>query len=260
VSDSESASQMNKTSILDSPDFSAAGFLETMPDAARYDGLNYDPDEVAMRIARLVPPGARVLDVGCGTASLGQVVREISMGHVVGIEPDASRVSIARRTGIEVHQGYLTDELVAALGTFDVVIFADVLEHIPDPHRAVLTARKALKTGGKILISVPNVAHWSVRLSLLQGRFEYAPYGIMDATHLRWFTRATIVSFLNRLGFAVISVRFTIGAGLPVYSTQMPWRWLRWHHKRTVLRNMVRCFPSLFACQLVVEARPCITG
>ena len=203
---------------------------------------------------------ARVLDVGCGTASLAQVVQEISMSHVVGVEPDASRVSLARRRGIEVHHGYLTDELVAALGTFDVVIFADVLEHIPDPHRAVLTARNAIKTGGKMLVSVPNIAHWSVRLSLLQGRFEYAPCGIMDATHLRWFTRATIVSFLQRLGFDVIEVRFTIGAGLPVYSTQMPWRWLSGPRRRSILRNMVRWFPSLFACQLVVEARPCVAG
>ncbi len=249
-----SAKVMDEASNGGSPDEGIQGFLDVKPDPARYDGLDYSPNEPLMTIAALVPQGARVLDVGCGAGALAQLLREVSGCSVVGIEPDTVRASIARDRGIAVHQGYLTVDLLNVLGTFDTLIFADVLEHIADPARILCMATAALHANGRVIVSIPNVAHWSVRCNLLRGIFTYQPLGIMDATHLRWFTRATVLSLFERIGFEAVSVHYTIGAQLPVYA-RMPWRWLGLRLRQRILRTLVRWFPCLFACQFVVEAK-----
>src|SRR5205823_3522170 len=129
------------------------------------------PDEVTGILASLVSPGERVLDVGCGTGSVSKMLVEKCGAQVVGIEPDRARAARASSRGLKIHVGYLTPEIINTEGYFDVVLFADVLEHIPDPHSMLLAARGALRPGGSVLLSVPNVAHWSVRVDILRGRF-----------------------------------------------------------------------------------------
>jgi hypothetical protein len=77
---------------------------------------------------------------------------------------------------------------------------------------------RAIKPNGIVLISVPNVTHWSIRLNLLMGRFDYEPIGIMDATHLRWFTAKTIRSLVEFNDLHIIEMRQTAGMSLPIYS------------------------------------------
>lgn len=241
------------------PDNNADGFLRCKPRASRYDGLDDDPYEAPALIAGLIPPGARVLDVGCGTGALSRFVSSSRNASVVGVEPDSERAGLARTQGIEVINGVLTPEVVAQAGHFDVVLFADVLEHVPDPSRLLLTGCRALKENGAVIVSVPNVAHWSLRWNLLRGRFNYEEYGLMDATHLRWFTRDTLTLWLENNGMRVDAVRQSIGAGLPSYAG-FPWNVLSAWRRKVVLNKCANAWPGMFGYQHIVRALPTGAG
>ncbi len=237
-----------------SPDQNAFGLLTETIDPFRYDGHVLDPDEVGGIVAEMVPQGARVLDVGCGSGSLALLLASSRKAQVVGIEPDPARADLAARRGVTVHAGYFTPELSSKIGRFDFVIFADVLEHLPNPHSELLISREFLNPQGCVIASVPNVAHWSVRLCLLRGKFQYMPYGIMDATHLRWFTANTVKSLFASSGFKVIEYRATAGSQVPDNYGRAPLRWLAPRWRNSFLRISSRAWPALFGCQHVVKA------
>lgn len=236
------------------PDDSALGFLAAAPDPLRYENSGRDPDEVALKIAAHVPRGARVLDVGCGTGSVSEIVAERCDARLTGIEPDPHRVAAARRRGLDVVEGFLTEEFFAYHGRFDAILFVDVLEHLASPGVLLRAVRAGLNPGGRIVVSVPNIAHWSVRRRLLAGRFDYDRFGIMDATHLRWFTRRTLGLLFERTGFTVVARDATLGLQLPCYHSDRPFRWMRPPLKRRVARFMARYAPGAFACQHIFVA------
>jgi methionine biosynthesis protein MetW len=132
-------------------------------DPCRYDGdYSTDAFEVAGILRSFLPSGVRVLDVGCGTGSMTNIVNYGKDNIVSGIEPDETRAAIARSRGIEVFCGALTEEYCQIQQqNFDVIILADVLEHVADPALLLDFAARLLNPGGIVLISVPNVAHWS---------------------------------------------------------------------------------------------------
>lgn len=240
----------------ESPDQNATGLLANSPDALRYDGQTDDPHEVAGMLAALVPMGARVLDVGCGTGSVSCILIKTRGARLIGVEPDAERAAVARERGIEVHQGTLNPELLCALGVFDVILLADVLEHLSDPSALLQMVRKGLNEGGAVLASIPNVAHWSVRIDLLCGRFDYQDCGIRDATHLRWFTARTVRTLFESNNFQVVTLHHTAGVTLPEYFARRPWRWLPRCFRDPLVRALARWWPSLFGCQHIVRAVP----
>jgi methionine biosynthesis protein MetW len=230
------------------------GLLETAPDALRYEFQSDESDSVAARIRSFLTPGSRILDVGCGTGALAESIKSRLAVEVVGIEPNAERAAIAKNRGLNVFQGVLSDEFLAEYGLFDVIIFADVLEHLADPGEMLLLAKRGLAPGGAIIVSVPNVAHWFVRWDLLRGRFDYRETGIMDATHLRWFTRESLSAWLRRMGFQITACTTTVNIDLPEYRERLPWKFLSRPVKLRVVKTLVRSFPTLFACQYIVRA------
>lgn len=234
------------------PDASASGLLEADVDPLRYRYFRDDPLEVSGVLKALLPAGRRVLDVGCGTGDLAKSANAGKNNTLVAIEPDPARAEAARELGLTVHAGVLDDRFLAEHAPFDVVTFCDVLEHLVDPAAALEDAKRALRPGGVIIASVPNVAHWSVRLRLLAGRWEYAKYGIMDATHIRWFTRKTLTAMFEQAGLRVIEVRRTAGLSLPEYDR---FKWIPYRVRRLFLRLAVRALPEAFACQNVVCAQ-----
>jgi methionine biosynthesis protein MetW len=229
------------------------GFLETVG-ARRYDFQSHELDSVAMRIASFIPEGSRVLDVGCGTGRLAVLIRDRLAADIIGIEPDTERATLTGNRGIQVFQEPLSESFFADHGLFDFIVFADVLEHLANPGDMVLLARKGLVPGGSIIVSVPNVAHWFVRLDLLRGRFEYRDTGIMDATHLRWFTRDTLFAWLRSLGFQIAGLTTSVNIDLPEYRERLPWKYFSRPFKARLVRQLVRGFPTLFACQFIVKA------
>jgi SAM-dependent methyltransferase len=220
-----------------SPDGNSLGFLRSIPNPLRYDHQSSDPDDVATKLAALVSRTGRVLDVGCGTGSVTEIIKNKTGADVIGIEPDPERQARAVKRGLKVYCGFLSEEFLYQHGPFQTILFADVLEHLPSPGEMLLLAKKGLAPGGAIVASVPNVAHFFVRVKLLCGRFEYRDCGIMDATHLRWFTTDTLHFFFSNLGFAVTDHLYTVNTGMAEYGA-LPFRWIP--HKNDVIRLMVR--------------------
>jgi methionine biosynthesis protein MetW len=243
-----------QSNTSDTPDNNASGFLTVTPNSLRYDYKSIDPDDVAMKIAKHIDAESRVLDVGCGTGVVSEIIKAVTNATITGIEPDATRVKAALARGLDVKLGLLDMDFVAKHGLFDYIVFADVLEHLENPAALVKVATKALKPGGAIIASVPNVAHWFVRVDLLRGRFDYQDCGIMDATHLRWFTKKTITSFFTSQGFRVDAVDYTVNIALPDYIHRLPWRWIPFSLKKTIVKLLSMVFPELFGCQFIVKA------
>ena len=235
------------------PDRHARGLLEHEPDPLRYDERPDDPDETPSMLRRLIPHGSKVLDIGCGTGSLTIAATRGLEARVLGVEPDPRRAELARSRGIEVVCGSADRELLEKHGPFDIVILSDVLEHLAEPSELLRELAGALRPRGKVLASVPNVAHWTVRLRLLAGKFDYQPAGIMDATHLRWFTAYSLRMLFARCGFEIVSLRPTAGTWMPEYAA-LPFRLLPVRPRNVVVRRLARSFPRLFGCQFIVEA------
>ena len=225
-------------------------------DPLRYDGCTDAPQEVARMLADLVPVGSHVLDVGCGTGSVSRIIADTRNAEIIGIEPNSHRAAAARARGLEVYQELFTPAIVQRLEPFNVILFADVLEHVAHPGSFLQLARRALLPGGRVVASIPNVAHWSVRLDLLRGRFEYQSAGIRDATHLRWFTADTVRSLFETNGLRVISLQHTAGVGLLDYANRRPWRWISRDRRDVIVRALARRLPLLFGCQHIIHATP----
>lgn len=241
---------------MHSPDQVSFGFLSSEPEPLRYEYVSHDPGDVPAKLVSLIPASGRVLDVGCGTGALTRFIQERTGASVIGIEPDEERSRFARDGGLNVFQGYLDAEFLKAYGPFDTIVFADVLEHLPDPAYMIHLSRTGLTPGGAIVASVPNVAHWFVRINLLRGRFRYRDCGIMDATHLRWFTRESLHSFFENLGFVVDKHLYTVNSQMPEYLELVPWKWLSARTRSRVIGALITMGPNLFACQHVVRVLP----
>jgi methionine biosynthesis protein MetW len=237
----------------DSPDAKAGGFLAEPLDPLRYGHGMGSPVECDGLALGMIPRGARVLDVGCGVGDFSAQVRDGLGATVMGIEPDAVRAAESRRRGLTVSEQVLGDQPEGALGQFDAVLYMDVLEHLSDPGAELRAACEVLAPGGAVIASIPNVAHWSVRVDLLRGHFDYARYGIMDATHLRWFTARTVRTLFESAGLRVVEHRYSAGIHFDCYRRR-PWRWLPGRVRRPLILQGVRLRPRLFGAQHVVRA------
>jgi trans-aconitate methyltransferase len=156
-------------------------------------------------VRALVPMTARfVVDVGCGAGALGAALKEERPGvEVRGIEVNREAAARAERVLDDVAVGTEDVEMPASWPVPDCVIFADVLEHMIDPWSALRRWRSRVREAGCIVVSLPNVAHSSVLRGLREGRWDYEDEGLLDRTHLRFFTRATALEMLAGAGFEV---------------------------------------------------------
>jgi 2-polyprenyl-3-methyl-5-hydroxy-6-metoxy-1,4-benzoquinol methylase len=162
-------------------------------------------------LVEMVGANKRVLDVGCDTGYLGEALSALG-NETVGFEANPATAEVARAKMSRVEIGDLeTTDLVELFGrgSFEVIVFGDVLEHLRDPLPVLRQARPLLAPGGSVLVSTPNVAHGDVRLALLDGRFRYTKVGILDDTHTRFFTRDSLVQFLHDAGFVLMDLRRT---------------------------------------------------
>ena len=155
-------------------------------------------------VQALVPRSAgRILDLGCASGALGAALKRRQGAEVVGIELDPGYARDAEDRLDRVVCADLVAGLEEDLGTFDCVVAADVLEHLRDPEPVLRMLRRYVRPGGRLVVSLPNVAHASVRAALLVGRFPYRETGILDRTHLRLFTFETAQELVRSAGFRV---------------------------------------------------------
>lgn len=174
-------------------------------------GGQFQPDErnnPRTIIARWVPQGARVLEVGPGDGVVGTWLTDNKGCQVVGVEYVATAAAAAAEHFAHMIVGSIEDaqvqEQVRSLAPYDAIIFADVLEHLVDPWGVLANLRPTLSPNGRVLLSVPNIAHWTARLNLLQGRFDYTDGYLMDRTHLRWFTWKSARELAERSGYRIV--------------------------------------------------------
>ena len=155
-------------------------------------------------VAALVPPECRrVLEIGCGAGGLGRLLKD--RGHtVIGVElvPEAAEAA-RRHLDRVVTADVEADGLPFPPGSFDAVIFADVLEHLIDPWRVLREAAELLASGGRVIASIPNVQNADVIWRLIRGRWEYRERGILDRGHLRFFTLHGVRSLFAQAGLTV---------------------------------------------------------
>lgn len=159
-------------------------------------------------VLELIPAQARsVVEVGCSTGALAQALKARRPGvRFVGLELDARAAEVARGRCDAVLQADIEQagpQLLADLAGADCWVFGDVLEHLRDPWRVLADVAHALPPGGCVVASIPNAQHWSVQARLNMGHFEYEPTGLMDRTHLRWFTRRTMLQMFEGAGLRV---------------------------------------------------------
>jgi 2-polyprenyl-3-methyl-5-hydroxy-6-metoxy-1,4-benzoquinol methylase len=210
-------------------------------------------DEPRPDVQRLVSPaGRKFLDVGCGSGTLALALKAAGADHVAGIESDSGAAARARAALDTLVEGDLLEvELPFAPREFDYLIFADVLEHLPDPDRALDRLLPLLKEDGRVIISVPNMRFYLVLLRLALNRWAYTETGVRDRTHLRIFTSRSLERMLAEHGLALER--------------------LERHHRlfedqsrigragalatRVARRTVARLFPDLMTYQLIAVAR-----
>jgi O-antigen biosynthesis protein len=180
----------------------AASESAMIPEAPTYYG--FTRPEVQRLVNRR---SQRILDVGCAAGKVGAGLKARQNAEVWGIECNAQAAAEAGKHLDRVIQTPV-EQALAQLpqGYFDSIILADVLEHLTDPAAVLAGLAEKLTSNGELIVSLPNVAHWSVLQGLLEGSWEYQDAGILDRTHLRFFTRKSALDLFTAAGFSAASV------------------------------------------------------
>lgn len=155
------------------------------------------------KIIELVPKGSRVLDIGCSSGNLGAALSKEKNCEVVGIDLNKEDVETAKKRLSAAYVKNIETDKLDSLGTFDCVIFADVIEHLIDPVATLRKIKAMLNKSGSIIFSIPNMAHMGTRLMLLEGRFEYAETGLLDKTHLHYYDRREVERIFEEAGYII---------------------------------------------------------
>ncbi len=216
------------------------------------DGLDSSHQRVLRLVGRRRP--GRVLDLGCSDGRLGGRLRALGH-HVTGVDVE-KHDGVAERLDHFV-EADLDDGIPAeAGGPFDVVLAADVVEHVRDPEMVLRAAAGRLAPGGLLVVSVPNFAHWYPRLRVAVGRFDYDRRGILDAGHVRFFTRRSFERMARAAGLRVRR-RETVGMPQQVVRREtQPTRRRRDRHARPPSRSAQRADGGGLAHALRLPVRP----
>lgn len=216
-----------------------------------------DSSHVQMRRWLAHRAAGRVLDLGCSDGQLAEQVRALGH-HVTGVDLVAHN-GVKERVDRFV-EAYLEHGVPPEVGgSFDVVLAADVLEHVRVPGRILRDVRPLLAPGGSVLVSVPNFGHWYPRARVAVGRFDYDRRGILDNDHVRFFTRRSFERLVRDSGFRVLRRR---GTGLPLEvidrggNGQEAGSGSAARALARIDRAAVALRPQLFAYQLIYELRP----
>jgi methionine biosynthesis protein MetW len=178
-------------------------------DATRYreDYERYGFSATHKQVISWVSPGARVLELGCASGYIGRTLIKDKRCRVTGIEIDPAAAGEARHNGLALVEGSLEDPAFRASLTerFDFVLATDVLEHLRDPAPVLNDMKRWLLPHGRAIISVPNIATWRIRHQLFfRGDFEYQETGILDRTHLHFFTWRTLHKLLAAQQWSIL--------------------------------------------------------
>ncbi len=183
---------------------SSAPCVTPVPQAA-LDAVDYYRKSRSEMLAFLPPQPARLIDIGCGEGFFGEAVKARFPGcETWGVEPVAAAAQSAATRNDHVVHAPLENAPDLPAGHFDAVTMNDVLEHLTWPEPALAMARRILKPDGKLVLSLPNIAHYRVVHDLVfKNDWEYGDYGILDRTHFRFYTTKSATRLLQQNGFTM---------------------------------------------------------
>jgi len=194
----------------------------------------------------------RILDVGTSDGYIGAMLQ--GRGHyVVGIERHGETAEKARQHYDSFHVGDIEQFEFPYREEFDYILFADILEHLRDPTTVLRRSLPSLRESGKIIVSVPNIANFVIRLCLLFGRFDYMDRGILDTTHLRFFTLTSLKKMMLEASCRIIEV---VPTPLPVQTVFPVTEKRVFAPLHEAHYALVRLWKTMFAYQFVVKAAP----
>jgi len=198
----------------------------------KFDPLKLEPTNIDRLSTAMMPKNSKVLELGCATGFMTQYFRQQLHCQVIGVD-------INPQTKPDI-VGDLEDKSVQnqikKFKPFDVVFASSILEHLPQPENLLQLIKSVLKPNGILIITTPNVAHWSLRLKLLRGHWDYEDYGLLDRTHLRFFTYFTFQKLVSAAGFKIITVKIDPAGGIKYFN------WL------------FKYFPNFYAHQICIKA------
>ena len=157
------------------------------------------------QIAKMIAPGSKVLDVGCSSGQIGKLAGR--KAYFVGVDRDKQgleKSGYSKKILLDIEKG-----LPKLNEKFDFIVFADVLEHVVDPEKLLKSYTKYLAKNGKMIVSLPNIANIYIRLKLLFGSFNYQERGILDKTHLKFFTLKSAKILVLGAGFEIEEIKAT---------------------------------------------------
>lgn len=177
--------------------------------------VDLDSDAAPARVIRMVGSGKKVLEIGAGPGSITKHLSGTLGCDVVAVEIDPSALErlapFARRVyALDLNDGSWNDRIRADEGTFDVVIAADVLEHVYDPWAVLSGMKSLLNENGAVILSIPHVGHAAIAGCLFDEDFEYRPWGLLDRTHIRFFGLKNIQQLYNSQGLSIEHSEFVV--------------------------------------------------
>ncbi|MDP6541794.1 MAG: class I SAM-dependent methyltransferase [Phycisphaerales bacterium] len=198
-------------------------------------------EHVRPELIEQIPTTAkRILDVGCGSGQTGAHLKNRDKTiEVVGIEYVESVGAIAKENLDQAFVGNV-EELTLPFPDeyFDCILYGDLLEHLVDPWKVLSSHAKLLAKDGCIIASIPNIAYFKVIKMLKNGHWKYEDAGIMDKTHLRFFTYSSIVELFEKAGLEAVVVNKTLGGAKPIrtLSQFLPKRWANRYVQQYIIR------------------------
>ena len=190
-----------------------------------------------------------ILDIGCASGGFGQILKAERSVEIWGIEPNESAASLAAQKLDKVICGDFTSSLNLPRHSFDCIVFNDVLEHLVDPYSALLYCKELLRDEGVVVASIPNVRYFDNIWNLLfHKNWEYTDYGILDKTHLRFFTQRSMLSTFDSLGYEIKSIE-----GINFLENKHPHQVRKFKLLNLLLLNQIEDMRYL---QFAVVARP----
>ncbi len=200
-------------------------------------------------IERIPRDARRLLDIGCGSGTMGARVKQRQDCEIVGVTFSAEEATIAERALDRVLIQDLNHFDASGLQDFDCVVCSHVLEHLYEPQQLLKQLHEVMSDGATLIVALPNVLNWRQRALFLRGRFRYTQGGLMDSTHFRFFDWQTAAQLVEKAGF-IITRRVPVGhVPLPGVRRLAP------ALANRADQGLTRRFPGLFADQFIIVAR-----